>query len=204
MSFRPLPSWKVCGRFAVAVVLTIVTFSSRSESLAASLNLVDVLRDGNGLVVDVSDQRLYLLTNATVSASYPVSTSAYGTGSEKDSYRTPLGLHEIAARIGHGRPPGTVFVGGVETGEIAPIETAPRKTERDLVTSRILRLRGLEPGSNLGPGIDSWERLIYIHGTHEEGLIGSPASNGCIRMKNADVVALFEQVRKGTRVFIRE
>ena len=96
----------------------------------------------------------------------------------------------------------TIFRSRANTGKVAKILTEPIDVEEDLVLTRILWLEGLEPGVNRGPGIDSKSRYIYIHGTNEEGLIGTPASHGCLRMKNDDVIDLFDRVPVGTEVWI--
>lgn len=174
------------------------------EPALLSQQELTLLNAGNGVLVDISEQRLYLLREGRPLASYPVSTSAHGIGSQAGSLGTPLGLHRIDRKIGAGLSYGTIFRGRVATAEHAQIESAPRKTGKDLVTSRILWLRGLEMGLNLGPGVDSWQRLIYIHGTPEEGLLGQPASDGCIRLANTDVMELFDLVTEDARVLIRE
>jgi hypothetical protein len=119
-----------------------------------------------------------------------------------NSLGTPRGLHEIAERIGAGQPAGTVFKSRVPTGrhfsEI-PTEEADRF---NLITSRILWLRGLEPGANLGGNVDSYRRYIYIHGTQREDRIGKPNSAGCILMRNLDIIELYEEVRAGDLVWI--
>tara|TARA_A100000164_G_C21525731_1_gene593628 strand:+ start:224 stop:532 length:309 start_codon:yes stop_codon:yes gene_type:complete len=97
----------------------------------------------------------------------------------------------------------TIFISRINTFRVANIIELPIDSEEDLVTSRILWLDGLEIGANKGPGIDSFQRYIYIHGTQEEGLIGQKASHGCIRMFNSDVVYLYELVEKGTKVYIK-
>ncbi len=156
----------------------------------------------SGLVVSISQQRLYRLQDGRVLESWPVSTSRYGAGSEVGSYRTPLGLHRVRERIGADLPEGAIISGRIPTGEVAELVQEPRATDDDLVTSRILWLEGLEPGLNQGEGVDSHARYIYIHGTHEEGLIGQPASKGCIRMYNRDVIRLFDKTPSGTLVLI--
>lgn len=135
---------------------------------------------------------------------YVVSTSKVGTGGASGSLRTPLGRHRIAEKIGDGAPIGAVFRGRVRTGEVAELLTSAVDVEEDLVLTRILWLEGLEPGVNRGPGVDSKNRYIYIHGTNEEGLIGTAASHGCVRMRNADVVDLYDAVEVGTEVRIVE
>ncbi|MGI9301193.1 MAG: L,D-transpeptidase family protein, partial [Gammaproteobacteria bacterium] len=143
-------------------------------------------------LVNVGHQRLYFLKDRRVKKSYPVSTSRHGLGSDQDSLRTPLGMHKVREKIGQGEPLGRIFKARVPTAALAEPMTEPARTPDDFVTSRILWLDGLEVGVNRGDGIDSFARFIYIHGTHEEGLIGSPASEGCVRMKNADVIELFD------------
>ncbi len=157
----------------------------------------------NEIIVDISEQRLYLYNNDNLVQSFPVSTSKYGEGQIENSFKTPLGLHEIKEKIGDKVPINTIFTARVNTNKVAEIQINPNDTEDDFVTSRILWLDGLENGINRGVGVDSYSRYIYIHGTHEEGLIGQKASHGCIRMFNNDVIELFDMVSEGTKVQIR-
>lgn len=138
-----------------------------------------------------------------VEKTYDVSTSRYGVGSLEGSQRTPLGLHRVSEKIGDGAPPMAVFVDRKPTGRVARPNLKPTPTGEDLITSRVLWLEGLEPGRNRGGSVDSHDRFIYIHGTADEGLIGSPASHGCVRMRNVDVIELYDRVPPGTRVEIR-
>ncbi|NOY22243.1 MAG: L,D-transpeptidase [Acidobacteria bacterium] len=158
--------------------------------------------DKPAIVVVPATQTLYLVQNRRVLAIYPVSTAARGLGNRNGSYKTPTGTHRICRKYGENVPVGTIFCGRKDTGKIAKIYIDKTDTPKDYVTTRILRLEGLEPGVNKGKGVDSYLRLIYIHGTPEEGLIGTPASHGCLRMKNADVIALFNAVPAGTLVEI--
>lgn len=124
----------------------------------------------------------------------------------KDSLGTPRGLHEIAEKIGAGQPPGIVFKARVTTGKHFS-ELGPEEQARNLITTRILRLRGLEPGHNAGTDatglvVDSFERYIYIHGTNHEDRLGTPFSGGCIEMANLGVLELFEEVRPRDLVWI--
>ena len=155
------------------------------------------------LIVDVSEQRLYLVQNDKILESFPISTSKYGEGSVVNSLKTPLGLHEIKEKIGENAEINTIFISRINTKRKAEIFKSIYDSPNDYVTSRILWLSGLENGLNLGSGIDSFDRFIYIHGTHEEGLIGQKASDGCIRMFNKDVIYLFKIVPKGTKVYIK-
>ncbi|MGM0516231.1 MAG: L,D-transpeptidase family protein [Pseudomonadota bacterium] len=157
------------------------------------------------IVVDVAAQRLYLFERGAFAAAYPVSTAERGTGNREGSMRTPLGLHRVAEKFGGDAPTGMIFRGRQATGEIAEILTgADERAQRDDVTTRILWLDGLEPGVNRGGDVDSKRRYIYIHGTPEEGRIGRPASHGCVRMTNADVIELFDRVEIGALVDIIE
>lgn len=156
------------------------------------------------LVVSVAAQTLSVVHDDTVTRVYPVSTSRYGTGSENGSYRTPLGRHRVCEKYGDGEPLMQVFVGRKPIGVLDELLAAGENLPADIITSRILRLEGLEPGINRGDGIDSYDRYIYIHGTNEESAIGEPASHGCIRMSNRDVAELFEQVDTGTLVEITQ
>lgn len=155
------------------------------------------------ILVDISEQRLYLKSGEQTLVSYPISTSKYGEGSKENSFKTPLGNHVIKEKIGENAPINTIFISRINTKNVATIENKPKNTENDYVTSRIMWLEGQENGVNKGPGIDSYERYIYIHGTHEEGLIGVKASHGCIRMFNVDVIDLYERIYNGTKVIIR-
>ncbi len=153
-------------------------------------------------VVSIAAQRLYLLQEGRLLKAYPVSTSAFGPGSLEGSNQTPLGLHRVRAKIGEGEPLGMVFKGRRPTGHIAQILEEPIDVPEDDITTRILWLEGLEPGINQGGEVDSYRRYIYIHGTPEEGLIGRPASHGCVRMTNEDVLDLFERLDEGALVYI--
>ena len=154
------------------------------------------------LFVDIENQNMFLLKKGTIFKVYKISSSYYGTGSEVNSLKTPLGKHEIYRKLGQNLPINAILKGRVWSGAIANIITEEVDTDFDHVTSRILWLDGLEIGKNKGMGIDSRTRYIYIHGTAEEGLIGKPASDGCIRMYNADVIALFELVEEKAQVWI--
>jgi len=144
--------------------------------------------------VSIRDQRLTLKENETPIRSYPVSTSRFGVGTEEGSMKTPTGRFCVAKKIGDEMPSGTIFQSRVA---LKPGDPVPPTD--DLVMSRILWLAGLdEQNANTGG------RFIYIHGTKHEGKIGTPASCGCVRMRNADVIELFELVDEGTPVVIEE
>lgn len=140
-------------------------------------------------VVDVARQVL-VLDFPTWFCSWPVSTAAAGVGSKSGSLKTPPGWHRVCAWIGDGEPTGRVFRSREPAERVRAFENEAEGT--DLILTRILWLDGLEKGVNRGRGIDSKSRYIYIHGTNQEQLIGQPASHGCIRMRNADVLELFD------------
>ena len=115
---------------------------------------------------------------------------------------TPRGLHEIAERLGAGQPPGMVFKSRVPTGRHFSEVLEHEPKNENLITSRILWLRGLELGVNRGGDVDTYERYVYIHGTNHEARLGEPLSAGCVLMRNLDIVELYEEVRVGDRVWI--
>ena len=154
------------------------------------------------LLVDTTQQRLYLVQSGIAQQTYSVSTSKFGLGAQQDSYKTPQGAHVIAQKIGSNCQVNEVLRAREPSGECAEIVVQAVSSELDLVLTRILWLRGLEDGKNLGPGVDSFNRYIYIHGTNEEGLIGQPASHGCVRMRNNDVIELYACVEENTFVYI--
>ena len=137
------------------------------------------------------------------SSRFPVSTAAAGAGERMGSEQTPRGRHVIRAKIGAGQPLGAVFIGRRPSGEIYSEHLARRSPGRDWILTRILWLSGLEVGRNRLGSVDSMRRFIYIHGTPDSEPMGVPASHGCIRMTNSDVVTLFDQVATGTLVEIQ-
>ena len=156
----------------------------------------------NHLLIRSISQRLVVCCADGTSRRYRISTASAGMGNIRDSYQTPTGWHGICNKIGDGQPPLMIFQGRKSIGQLATINSTQTSTNKDLITSRILWLEGLEDGINRGGHVDSRERYIYIHGTHEEGLIGRPASKGCIRMINSDIIELYAMVATGTRVLI--
>ncbi len=155
--------------------------------------------------VDLARQRLELFgADGACIRRYVVSTSANGAGECEGSGCTPRGRHRIRARIGAGAPAGAVFRGRRPTGEVWSQALAAAQPERDWILSRILWLCGEECGRNRLGGVDSMRRYIYIHGTGDDQPMGTPLSHGCIRMRNRDVMELFELVAVGTVVEIGE
>ena len=144
--------------------------------------------------ISIGDQRLTLTRDGETLRSYPVSSSRFGIGTEEGSMKTPLGNFRIVEKIGHAAEPGTIFKARVALGPDDPLP----ETE-DLITSRILWLDGVDKGN-----ANTRDRFIYIHGTKREHKIGTPDSHGCIRMRNDDVIELFELVDETTQVVIRE
>jgi lipoprotein-anchoring transpeptidase ErfK/SrfK len=171
------------------VIFLLVSFEASTEAMS--------------IEIDISEQRLYLIQNSTVKASYAVSTSKYGEGSIENSLKTPLGYHIVKEKIGEGAKKNTIFKSRINTRRPAEIIKEYKDSDDDFVTSRIMWLDGQEEGKNKGGSVDSYRRYIYIHGTHEEGLIGSKASHGCIRMFNADAIELFDRIEIGTKVLIK-
>ena len=159
--------------------------------------------DSLTIEIDISKQRLFLLNNMVIVRSYPISSSKYGEGSTQNSFKTPLGNHVIKEMIGRDAIKNTIFTSRINTKRQADIIHDLTNSDNDYVTTRIMWLDGQEEGKNKGKGVDSYQRYIYIHGTHEEGLIGQKASHGCIRMFNSDVIELFNEVKKGTKVYIK-
>ncbi len=145
------------------------------------------------MLISVPDQQMLVLKEGAPIAKYPVSTSKFGLGDRPNSYATPPGRMEIARKIGAGARPGTVFKDRLPTGEILPVD-APG---RDPIVTRILWLRGTEPGN-----ANAFSRYIYIHGTPEERNVGQPVSFGCIRMRSNDVIELYDTVGVGADVIV--
>ena len=155
--------------------------------------------------ISVGEQKLYLLNEeGDIEREYPVSTSKYGVGNESGSEKTPLGLHRIKKKIGGALPINMVLVGREPKGLLQDCIEQGVELPDDVITSRIMWLEGMEPGRNQGGHVDTYNRYIYIHGTSDEDRIGTPASIGCIRMLNQDVVDLYRLVEVGAEVLIEE
>ncbi len=150
----------------------------------------------------VEKQALCLLDDDRVIVRYAISTALNGVGEAHGSGCTPRGQHRVRAKVGAGCAPGTVFVGRRATGEIYSPALAAEHPGRDWILSRILWLTGCEPGVNRGGAVDTLRRYIYLHGCPDGLPMGVPASHGCVRMTNADVIDLFDRVVVGTRVHI--
>lgn len=154
------------------------------------------------LVVYPAVQKMYLMKGKEILKNWTISSSKYGIGCKKGSNKTPYGIHKIKNKIGKGAPLGTIFKSRINTGKKAIIYKDSVDTKEDYVTTRIMWLEGMEKGINKGADVDSYKRYIYIHGTPEEGLLGIPSSHGCIRMRNDEIIHLFDTVDLGTIVYI--
>ncbi len=214
-------------RFNISFVVTffLCVMLELPQDFLEKLRVLNITESPRVLIVHVVDQKLTLFENHQVRAEWAISTARNGTGQKLDSYQTPLGLHRIKEKIGKDAPQGAVFesrefkgqiwipptdslsntnlFGGSGDGSKGKISSTP-----DLVTSRVLWLEGLEPGYNAGNDtegnvVGSYQRYIYIHGTNHEDEIGKSASRGCIRMKNSEVIDLFDLVQEGDLVWIQ-
>ncbi|HRQ90591.1 MAG TPA: L,D-transpeptidase [Bacteroidia bacterium] len=182
------------------LICPVAKFAGMSLLIGLSLSLcscavhTSAKRDDlNVMEVSVPMQKMALYRQGQLVKTYPVSTSKFGLGDEKGSYRTPLGKLEVAEKIGAGRPAGAVFKSRQWTGEVIK----PDAPGRDPIVSRILWLKGLEPKNQ-----NAFSRCIYIHGTAAERDIGKPVSYGCVRMKSKDVIDLHDRIGEGSKVLI--
>ncbi|MBA3848799.1 MAG: L,D-transpeptidase [Opitutus sp.] len=160
------------------------------------------------MAVSIARQLMAFYRGGRLERSYVISTSRRPPSNVKDSLGTPRGLHEIAGRIGAGAAPGIVFKARINTGRHFR-EFDPEEQLQNLITTRILWLRGLEPGVNAGinaagESVDTYSRYVYIHGTNHEEKIGTPASSGCVQMRNLDIIELYDAVRAGDLVWIED
>ena len=155
------------------------------------------------LLIRIATQTLQFLQRGELVRTYVISASRRPPSNVKDSLGTPRGLHEVAERIGAGQPPGMVFKARVPTGRHFG-EITGATTNANLITTRILWLRGLEPGINQGGDVDTQARYIYIHGTNQEDQLGTPQSSGCILMGNLDIIGLYDEIRTGDLVLIED
>ena len=153
--------------------------------------------------IDIGRQELKLLDEKKILKTYSVSTAKNGPGEKNGSFCTPRGRHIVRAKIGAGQPPNTVFVRRRPTGEIWTPELHAKHPGRDWMLTRLLWLSGCEPGFNRLGDVDTMRRYIYLHGTHEFAEMGKPGSIGCVRMRNQDILELFDRVAPYTPVEIR-
>lgn len=151
--------------------------------------------------IDLAEQSLTLPKHNKF---YVISSGQNGIGEQENSGKTPRGWHKIALKFGHSAPKNAVFKARQETGEVYDEALAVQFPERDWILSRILWLSGLEENFNQGEGCDTFKRYIYIHGTPDTEPMGIPMSHGCIRMRNEDVVELFNLIPEQALVYISE
>jgi lipoprotein-anchoring transpeptidase ErfK/SrfK len=188
-------------RDSVALLLMMICKNCLRRPLSASIQNSNPMSKPShhqhhlqrNLLVDAARQVLEMMEGKVVTATWPVSTSRFGLGFEEGSFRTPTGCFRIAEKIGDGAPAGMIFRSRIATGKVAD-----QGGEEDLVLTRILWLEGLDPHN-----ANTRQRYIYIHGTNQEHLIGTPASHGCIRLRNNDMIDLFDRVNEGTHVEIK-
>ena len=154
------------------------------------------------IIISIKSQNLFLLFDDRIKFTYKISSAKAGIGQLKGSYKTPLGHHTIRAKIGENNPIYSVYEGRRPTGDIWTKNLNEQLSKDDWILTRIIWLSGKEIGFNRLGDFDSMQRFIYIHGTNEEELLGSPASHGCIRMSNNDILTLYQYVEVGTDVFI--
>ncbi|MFT4660453.1 MAG: L,D-transpeptidase YbiS [Ulvibacter sp.] len=156
--------------------------------------------EGKLIYVSVDRQKLYVLYNNEIIKDFDVSTSKYGTGTTRNSNKTPLGLHLVASKVGEGDPINTIYKSRMNTGKKA-VPNQAKFVNDDLITTRIMWLEGGEESNALGKN-SSFKRYIYIHGTPDEMGLGYTASHGCVRMRNTDILGLYEYVELGTPVLL--
>ena len=154
------------------------------------------------LMVSTADQKMYVIKNQQIIKTYIISTGKAGEGNIIYSKKTPLGYLKVAEKVGDKAPLGTIFVKKQNTGEISKIYTDKTDIQKDSITTRIFHLDGLEKNYNKDGNVDAYRRGIFIHGTHEEGLLGEKASNGCIRMSNEEVIELFNMIPSNTILYV--
>jgi|TARA_E500000178_G_scaffold106800_2_gene106531 hypothetical protein len=175
-------------------------FTSENERLNQYCRSVSITPTDRRLIVSLEAQQMALFADGCSIRIYSVSTSKNPPSCIENSFGTPVGLHALADKIGAHSPSGTVFRGRKPKKHYTDFD--PQEQKANLITSRILRLRGLEVGKNSGPGCDSYDRYIYIHGTNHENRIGQPFSGGCIELCNDNIIELFDQVEPGDLVWI--
>ena len=151
------------------------------------------------IFINTSSQKIFLINSNKLIFESDISSSLYGLGCQLNSNKTPTGLHIVASKIGHKLPAGTLFKNRIPTSTI--IDKIP-KDNNDYITSRIIRLSGLEDGFNKGGNLDTFDRYIYIHGTPHSDKLGRPVSHGCIRMSDQNIIKLFNLIEDNELVLI--
>lgn len=190
----------------------VILFISMLFSFSVNENIIDIVNNyceekkgktyNEILYISVKEQKMFHIVKNTIVKEYLVSTAKKGIGNQKNSDMTPHGLHYIKEKYGSKTPQNGRMIGRVFYGEIATIYSDTTSSKTDDITSRILWLSGMEKDINKEGNVDSYNRYIYIHGTSEEGKIGIPASHGCVRMLNTDIIELYAKIKIGTKVLI--
>lgn len=157
----------------------------------------------HALYVSIGEQKLYFFRSGALAKTYSVSTSRRPPSCVEDSLGTPTGLHFVDEKVGDDLPAGAVLKGRTPTGENC-YKLSAERNEENLITTRIMWLRGLETGRNAGAGIDTHDRYIYIHGTNQEDRIGTPNSHGCVLLSNTDSIELYNALPSGSVVLIEQ
>ncbi len=170
------------------------------NKIVSKCNELNVELSQHLLFVSIAEEKLYLFEDKKLKKVFDVSTSRNQPSCVENSNGTPTGLHKIDGKIGANAPLFTVFRGRVACGLVS--EQTPEEQAKNLITTRIMRLRGLEEGKNAGGNVDTYNRYVYIHGTNQEDKIGTPNSHGCVLLRNNDVVELFDVVNDGSIVLI--
>lgn len=197
----------------IAVLFLFISYSISSQQHFSNAALLELILEYTSaaypsetlsefLYVGIRRQKMYHIKNNKIFSTYPVSTSSKGAGNNIGSFKTPTGLHFIAEKIGDNAPVATLFINKKNTGKVVPVNITEVSSNKDEITSRVLSLKGLQQGINKGKKYDTFARGIYIHGTSDEASIGKPSSHGCIRMKNDDIIELFDLLSVGTKVVL--
>ena len=194
--------YKLIIFFIIIIKTQLMSQNSMFEKINSYLNNLEIDNKSEMIFISIKKQKLYYMKNKIIIQEYIISSAELGVGNVQGSNKTPLGLHKIKQKFGEETPENGRMIGRVFYGEISNIIQDTSISKTDDITSRILWLDGQEKGYNKGGNVDSYNRYIYIHGTSEEGRIGIPSSHGCIRMKNKDIIELYDKIKIGTLVLI--
>ena len=194
--------YKLIIFFIMIVKSQLMSQNLMFEKINRYLNNIEIDNKSEMIFISIEKQKLYYMKNKIIIQEYIISSAELGVGNIKGSNKTPLGLHKIKQKFGDETPENGRMIGRVFYGNIATIIHDTSRSKTDDITSRILWLDGQEKGYNKGGNVDSYARYIYIHGTSEEGRLGTPSSHGCIRMKNKDIIELYDKIKLGTLVLI--
>ena len=173
------------------------------EEYRSTLLSLSMLESEKFLLASIKNQKLSFFQGGKFKRDYIMSSSAKPPSCTENSLGTPWGLHEICEKIGDGEPLGTVFIGRKSQNK-SFLQYSSEIQKENLITTRILRLKGLQEGINRGGDKDSFSRYIYIHGTNHEKRLGQPASSGCLQLSNINMLQLFDLVEVGTHLWIGE